>query len=116
MPYFNWAPAYKRIIEDVITGDFEAFFEWFGPDWDDINNLETSGIGFVKGDGLSEEAAGHLDDFIEGLGDGDIELFVGPLNYQDGTQWLGDGEVATDFQIWYTEQLLEGMIGASAPS
>jgi simple sugar transport system substrate-binding protein len=116
VPYFNWGPAYKRIIEDVITGDFEASWEWFGPDWDDINDLETSGIGFVKGDGLSEENADHLDDFIEGLGDGDIELFTGPLNYQDGTPWLGDGEVATDFQVWYTEQLLEGMIGASAPS
>jgi simple sugar transport system substrate-binding protein len=116
VPYFNWAPAYKRIVEDVIRDDFEVFFEWFGPDWDDINDSEASGIGFVKGDALSDENSEYLDEFIEGLGDGDIELFTGPLNYQDGTPWLGDGEVATDFQIWYTEQLLEGMIGASAPS
>ncbi len=41
-------------------------------------------------------------------------MFVGPLNYQDGSEWLADGEEATDFQVWYTEQLLEGMEGASS--
>jgi simple sugar transport system substrate-binding protein len=115
VPYFNWAPAYERIITDVIQGDWEAGWEWFGPDWDDINS-ESSGIGFVKGDGLSEEASGYLDEFIDGLASGDIELFVGPLNYQDGSVYLEDGETATDYQLWYTEQLLEGMNGASAPS
>ena len=99
-----------------IKGDYEAQWEWFGPDWDDLNNRDTSGVAFIKGDGLSEEASGYLDDFIDGLAGGDIEMFVGPLNYQDGSVYLGDGEEATDFQLWYTEQLLEGMIGASAPS
>ncbi|MCU0280888.1 MAG: BMP family ABC transporter substrate-binding protein, partial [Acidimicrobiia bacterium] len=45
-----------------------------------------------------------------------INLFTGPLNYQDGTPFLGEGEVATDLQIWFMEQLLEGMVGASSPS
>jgi simple sugar transport system substrate-binding protein len=51
--------------------------------------------------------------FIAGLADGSIELFVGPINYQDGSTFLGDGEKATDEQIWYMEQLLEGMEGPS---
>ena len=57
-----------------------------------------------------------LDEFIAGLADGSINLFTGPLNYQDGTPFLGEGEVATDLQIWFMEQLLEGMVGASSPS
>lgn len=116
VPYFNWGPAYKRIIEDFNDGGYDATWEWFGPDWADLNNAETSGVGFVKGDGLSEEASGFLDVFIDGLASGVIDLFVGPLNYQDGSAYLADGEKATDFQLWYTEQLLEGMIGASASS
>ena len=71
-------------------------------------------MGWVSGDGLSTEASGDLDDFIAGLGSGDIDLYVGPLNWQDGTAFLADGAEATDFQIWYTEQLLEGIVGASA--
>ena len=66
----------------------------------------------MNGPALSRGAATSLDEFIAGLADGSINLFTGPLNYQDGTPFLADGEVATDVQIWYTEQLLEGMVGS----
>ncbi len=89
-------------------------FQWLGPDWSDINNPDTSMIGFTPGPALSAEAAANLDEFIAGLGDGSINLWTGPLNYQDGSPYLADGEVATPQQIWYTEQLLEGMEGASS--
>ncbi len=115
VPFFNWRPAYLEIAESVIDGTFEPTWEWLGPDWTDINNLETSSIGFEPGEGLGDNAA-QLDEFIAGLADGSINLFTGPLNYQDGTPWLADGETATDVQIWYAEQLLEGMEGASSSS
>ena len=73
-----------------------------------------SGIGFVEGPALSAENAALLDEFIAGLADGSINLFTGPLDYQDGTPFLGDGEVASDVQIWFMGQLLEGMEGASS--
>jgi len=116
VPYFNWKPAYLEITESVIRDEYEGGWEWFGPDWDDLNNEETSGIGFIEGDGLSAENAATLGEFIDGLASGDIVLFEGPLNYQDGSTFLGDGEVASDLKLWYTGQLLEGMLGASAPS
>jgi len=113
VPYFNWGPAYLDIAESVINGTFTAEWNWNGPDWADLNNIETTAIGFVKGDGLSAENASTLDEFIAGLADGSINLFVGPLNYQDGSTYLAAGEVATDEQIWYTKQLLEGVTGPS---
>ena len=63
---------------------------------------------------MGEEQAPKLDDFIEGLAGGDINLFTGPLNWQDGSQFLGDGEEASDFDVWYADQLLEGIVGASS--
>ena len=113
IPYFNWGPAYLEIVENVIKGDFKAEFVWNGPDWDDLNNSETTAVGFIKGDGLSAENSASLDEFIDGLASGDIELFTGPLNYQDGSAWLADGETATDEQIWYSKQLLQGVTGPS---
>ena len=116
MPFFNWRPAY---LEIATVGDRTARSSrpgsGVGPDWADINNLETSSIGFAPGEGLGDNAA-QLDEFIAGLADGSINLFTGPLNYQDGTPWLAEGETATDVQIWYAEQLLEGMEGASSSS
>jgi simple sugar transport system substrate-binding protein len=113
VPYFNWGPAYVERIKAVMDGTWKPQFVWADPDWKDINNRDTSAVGFLKGPALSDEWSANLDQFIAGLADGSISLFVGPLNYQDGTPFLADGEVATDEQIWYMKQLLEGMEGPS---
>ncbi len=112
VPYFNWGPAYKAAIADAIAGTFASRFEWNGPDWTDINNPDTSAVGFVNGPALSEAAAAGLNDFIAALAGG-LNLWTGPLNLQDGTPYLAEGEVATDQQVWYLPQLLEGMEGQS---
>ncbi len=112
VPYFNWGPSYVEWIQKAINGEFNTAFQWFAPDWSDINNPDTSAVGFVKGPALSEESAATLDAFIAELAGG-LNLWTGPLNLQDGTPLLADGEVATDQQVWYLKQLLEGMEGQS---
>jgi simple sugar transport system substrate-binding protein len=112
VPYFNWGPAYLEFIGSAQEGNWESEFQWNGPDWADLNNLDTTAIGFVKGDALSEEASANLDQFITELAGG-LNLWTGPLNLQDGTAYLAEGEVATDQQVWYLPQLLEGMEGQS---
>ncbi len=112
VPYFNWGPAYVSAIKSAMDGTFQEGFQWNGPDWADINNPDTSAVGFAKGNGLSADASTKLDGFISELAGG-LTLWKGPLNLQDGTAYLQDGEVATDQQIWYLPQLLEGMLGQS---
>jgi simple sugar transport system substrate-binding protein len=114
VPYFNWGPDYVEEVKAVKGGAFEMHFEWNPPYWPDINDRDQSPIGFVKGPGLSAENADQLDTFIDELAGG-LNLWVGPLNLQDGTAYLEDGEVATAQQIWYLPQLLEGMEGQSVP-
>ncbi len=114
VPYFNWGPAYLQVAQSVIDGSFQPTFQWNGPDWANINDPDTSAVGFVEGPALSSENAATLDQFIAGLADGSINLYTGPLNWQDGSTFLADGETATDLQIWYQTQLLEGMEGASS--
>ena len=113
VPYFNWGPAYLKALKLVQEGKWTQYWDWNGTDWKDLNNRDTSAVGFVKGAGLSKEAAANVDDFIKKLGDGSVNLFKGPLKFQDGSVYLKDGEVATDLQIWYLPQLLEGMEGPS---
>lgn len=111
VPYFNWGPTYQALAQSVIDGTFTAGFDWAAPDWSDINNPDSSIIGYVKGDGLSAENAALLDAFIAGLGDGSINLYEGPLNWQDGSTFLADGETASELQIWYSSQCVEGVNG-----
>jgi simple sugar transport system substrate-binding protein len=117
VPYFNWGPAYVDAVTDAITreeGEWNPTWDWLNPTWDDLNDLDSSAIGFMKGNALSDENKAKLDTFIDGLASEDITLFAGPLNFQDGSVYLEDGEEATEEQIWYTPQLLEGIEGQSS--
>jgi simple sugar transport system substrate-binding protein len=112
VPYFNWGPAYLELITAASEGEFPSVFQWNAPDWTDINNPDTSAVGFINGPALSADNAATLGDFIVALSSG-FNLWTGPLNLQDGTPYLADGEVASDQQVWYLPQLLEGMEGQS---
>lgn len=119
VPYFNWGPAYVEAVEMVRAGEWEQYWEWNPPNWEDLNDLDTTAVGFNFGEILTEEELESVNGFIDALAagyageEGGLNLYAGPLNYQDGTEFVAEGEVATDEQIWYTEQLLEGMEGAS---
>ncbi|HLA44330.1 MAG TPA: BMP family ABC transporter substrate-binding protein, partial [Aggregatilineales bacterium] len=122
VPYFNWGPAYSDIISSVMDGSFEPAWDWLPPDWSDLNNKDTTAVGFEKGAALSEENAAFVDEFIALLATGAIgseegfNPWTGPLNYQDGSEYLADGVVATPEQVWYMPQLLEGVTGDSVPA
>ena len=114
VPYFNWGPSYIKYIEAAMLGKWKSEWEWQGPDWKDINNPDTSAVGFAVGPALAEGVKAELANFISDLGEGKIDLFKGPLNYQDGSPFINAGSTAGDKQIWYMEQLLEGMTGQSS--
>lgn len=129
VPYFNWGPAYVNVVSEVQAGEWTQSWDWIGPDWSDINNLDTSLVGFVKGDGLSEEDAATLDTFIAEMAAYATDeanadtfyLWTGPLSYQDGTEIAAEGEALPAIaplgeapSVWYLEQLLSGIEGASS--
>jgi len=112
VPYYNWGVMMLPVIQSVKDGKYARQFVYQGPDWKNINDADTSAIGFKKGAALSADASTKLDDFISKLAGG-LNLFTGPLNFQDGSVFLADGKTATDQQIWYETQLLQGMTGES---
>ncbi len=113
VPYFNWGPAYVKAIRLVQRGTYRQYWDWNGPDWKNVNDPDTSAVGFEKGPALSAEASARLDALIEGMGARSIVLWKGPLRLQDGSVYLQAGHVATDLQVWYVPQLLQGMEGPS---
>lgn len=113
VPYFNWIPGYTKMISEAMSGNWKQQFLWLGPDWQDINNDESSSIGFMPGEALGESQRQALAEFQTRLAGGQLNLFTGPINFQDKSVFLAAGETATDDQIWNLPQLLEGMEGAS---
>jgi Uncharacterized ABC-type transport system, periplasmic component/surface lipoprotein len=112
VPYFNWGPAYVANITAAKSGKWVSHFEWNGPDWKNINNVDTTAVGFVKGAALSKEASAAVDTFTAELAKG-LNLWKGPLSYQDGSAFLAKDKAATDTEVWYLPQLLQGMEGQS---
>jgi len=111
VPYFNWGPAYVKAVKDAMKGTWKSHFEWNDPDWKNINNPDTGAVGFNKGT-LTPAASSGIDKLVGELAKG-LKLWKGPLKLQDGSVYLKAGETATDKQIWYLPQLLEGMEGQS---
>ena len=114
VPYFNWGPAYVATVKQVQDGSWQKSWTWNSPDWKDINDRDTTAVGYVFGPATGDEWKSDVEDYIQYLSKNSWDgLFVGPLSWQDGTSWLADGEVASEEAIWNTPQLLKGVEGPS---
>lgn len=121
IPYFHWGPEYLKVVNSVLEDNFSTFWTWVGPDWGDINNPDTTTIGWRNGPALPEDAAESLQAFIDEMtafqtdpeNAGRFFLWEGPLNFQDGTVLAEEGEYVDPIQIWFLPQLLEGITGDS---
>lgn len=122
VPYFHWGPSYVNVIQAVKDGTWTQSWDWYGPDWSDINNQDTTAVGFVMGTGLDEMKQANLNEFIADLATYATNPFVpdsfalwqGPLSFQDGTELATTNQLVDPLDVWYLPQLLEGMTGASS--
>jgi simple sugar transport system substrate-binding protein len=120
-PYYNWGPTYVRLVKEIQSGTWKQSWDWEPPVYDDLNNLDKSPVGFTFGAGLTDDAKKKLESFLSDMaayGDDPANkdtmfLWSGPLNLQDSTVLAKDGEKLELTKIWYLEQLLQGMTGAS---
>lgn len=113
VPYFNWVPGYTQLLAAARGGAWTSQALWLGPDWNDINDPQTSTVGFAPGPALEPASRARLHEVTAALAAGTLQLFRGPLTYQDGTPFVAAGKVAGDRDVWYTKQLLQGMDGPS---
>jgi len=113
VPYFSWGPSYMRLVEGVSNGTWEQTWEWMPANWEQLADPSQTNVGWVNGPALTAEMQASLDEFIAGMASGDINVWTGPINLQDGTAYVADGATATDDEVWYLPQLLEGMTGPS---
>jgi simple sugar transport system substrate-binding protein len=98
--YFNWGFEYLSIVEKSNNDKFINEWIWAEPNW--------KNMGFKYGDGLTSAEKTKLGKFIDELEDG-LNLFKGPLYFEDGSVYLEEGQSASDLDIWYTPQVLKGI-------
>ena len=60
-------------------------------------------------DAVPAEVKASAEAMIETLRSGEYHAFTGPLNKQDGSAWLADGEVADDGTLAGMDFYVEGL-------
>ncbi|MFK7763693.1 MAG: BMP family ABC transporter substrate-binding protein [Roseobacter sp.] len=100
----DWAPYYIARTQAVIDGTWESTDTWdgIGPGMVAIGEISDAVPADVKEEALAMKAA---------IADGSYMPFTGPINKQDGSAWLAEGETADDGTLAGMNFYIEGVTG-----
>ncbi len=100
----NWAPYYIARTQAVMDGSWETVSTWDGIDTGmvEIGEITDAVPADVKAEALA---------MVEAMRSGEYHPFTGPLNKQDGSAWLAEGEVADDGTLAGMDFYVEGITG-----
>ncbi len=100
----NWGPYYVKRVGEVLDGTWTSGHSWGGMAEGEVV------IGTIS-DEVPAEVKAEAEAMIAAITDGSYHPFTGPINKQDGSVFLADGEVATDEQLISMNFYVEGMSG-----
>ncbi len=100
----DWAPYYIARTQAVMDGSWESANTWHG-----IGDGMV-GIGEIS-DAVPAEIKASALQLKAKLASGEYHAFTGPLNKQDGSAWLADGETADDGTLAGMGFYVEGLEG-----
>lgn len=104
----NWGPYYVARTQAVMDGTWESVSTWDGI------GAGMVGIGEIS-DAVPADVKAEAEALRDALASGEYHAFTGPLNKQDGTPWLAEGEIADDGTLAGMGFYVEG-IEAEFPS
>ncbi|SMR81614.1 nucleoside-binding protein [Aliiroseovarius halocynthiae] len=86
----DWAPYYVARTQAVMDGTWESVSTWDGI------GAGMVGIGEIS-DAVPAGVKAEAEALRDALASGEYHAFTGPLNKQDGSVWLAEGETAADY-------------------
>lgn len=100
----EWSPYYIKRVGALIDGTYEQTSSWAGmPEGEVV-------IGEIT-DAVPADVKAEAEAMIAAITDGSYHPFTGPINKQDGSVWLADGEVADDGALAGMNFYVEGISG-----
>ncbi|WP_127145312.1 BMP family ABC transporter substrate-binding protein [Pelagibacterium montanilacus] len=97
----SWGPYYIRRLEAVLDGTWESENIWDG--------LESGILTMAPYTNMPDDVAALAAETEEAIKAGDLVVFSGPINRQDGTEWLAEGDVADDETLLGMNFYVEGV-------
>jgi simple sugar transport system substrate-binding protein len=103
----NWGPYYIDKVGQVLAGTWTTG-TYFG-------HMNTGAVGMAPFANMPPEVEAEAQRVKDAISAGTLHGFTGPINQQDGTVFLAEGEVATRLQLDTMMFYVEG-ITATAPN
>jgi basic membrane protein A and related proteins len=100
----NWAPYYVKRVQAVMDGTWASGHTWGGMKDGEVVMGEITAT-------VPAEIKTEAEGMIAAITGGTYHPFTGPINKQDGSVFLAEGEVATDEQLVGMNFYLEGFVG-----
>lgn len=100
----QWSPYYIRRVGEAMNGTWEQSDTWEG-----IGDGMV-GIGEFT-DAIPEEVRASAAALRDRIASGEYHPFTGPINRQDGTVWLAEGETPEDGPLAGMDFYVEGITG-----
>jgi basic membrane protein A and related proteins len=100
----NWGPYYVKRVQAVLDGTWASGHTWGGMKDGEVVMGEIT-------EAVPADVKAEAEGMIAAITDGSYHPFTGPINKQDGSVFLAEGEVATDEQLVGMNFYLEGMVG-----
>jgi len=100
----NWGPYYIARTQAVIDGTWSSVSTWDGI------GAGMVGIGEIS-DAVPADVRAEAEALRDALASGEYHAFTGPLNKQDGSAWLAEGETADDGTLAGMSFYVEGLEG-----
>jgi basic membrane protein A len=100
----NWSDYYIERVRAVMDGTWETGAVWGG--------IASGMVQFADfHEDIPAEVREQAEAAIEAIAAGELHPFTGPINRQDGSQWLAEGETATDEDLHSMNFYVEGITG-----
>ncbi|PZQ50452.1 MAG: BMP family ABC transporter substrate-binding protein [Rhodovulum sulfidophilum] len=101
----NWAPYYVERVGALLDDSYEQGATWAG-----IADGEVQ-IGDIT-EAVPAEVKAKAEEVKAAIAAGTLHAFTGPINKQDGSPWLAEGEVPDDGTLAGMNFYVEGIEGA----
>ena len=98
----NWSPYYIKRVGQVLDGTWTSEGVWLG-----IGDGEVV-IGEIT-DAVPAEVKAEAEALKDKIASGEYHPFTGPLKKQDGSDWLADGQKASDEELSGMNFYVEGI-------
>ena len=98
----NWGPYYIERVQALVDGSYEQKDTWAG-----IGGGEVK-IGDIT-EAVPADVKAEAEALRDAIGAGSYHPFTGPLNKQDGTPWLAEGETPDDGALAGMNFFVEGI-------